>query len=543
MASYTLHIQYVDRPAETRTFTQPKVVLGRESGDIALHDTQVSGRHGEISFDGTTLRYTDVGSTNGSFLLQGQRVANIELTAGIGLRLGNSLITVQAIDVPNAAGKGRTVIAGPGMAPGFPAPMRPPGPPVPAAPIPRPNVPMPAPQAGGFAYAPTAQMQTPVPPGMNVGAVLNPPAPQAHVPAPQPQHAVPTPQPHYGGPAPQVPAPGPAPHAVAPPAPMAAPPAPMATPAPMSAAPMPGVPMPPGPPPGMYTEPTAEPAAEAMQPVAMAAQSAMSGGPGASAALHGVGPSHEVAPTSISVDSIKAAGLRAWDGIKDHIVHATLITAIVSVPMAVLSWLVTISLGVTGFGWVLLLLFMLVRIAATLVLAAALMRFVLGVAVGQPIDPKAAIEAQIADIKTVALNFLLFGVVTAIAVVFVVVPAFFVAAFLGPIYFGEGKRMGDAISRNVELVKRDPWPLIVNALVLGVIGGVVIAIPAMVFAYVPFLGGLVSGLITAVGFAALTPVILMLLVQAYFQFRQRFDGGDPVAEVRAHLAAPPAPSV
>src|SRR5688500_15604584 len=127
MASYTLHIQYVDRPAETRTFSQPKVTFGRDSGDIRLHDTQVSGRHGEILWDGTTLRYTDLGSTNGSFLLQGQRVANIELSPGIALRLGNSLITVQSVDGA-AAAKGRTVIAGPGMVPGFPAPMRPPGP-------------------------------------------------------------------------------------------------------------------------------------------------------------------------------------------------------------------------------------------------------------------------------------------------------------------------------------------------------------------------------------------------------------------------------
>lgn len=104
MASYTLHIQYVDRPAETRTFTQAKITFGRDAGDVVLHDSQVSGRHGEITFDGNTLRFTDVGSTNGSFLIQGQRVANIELTPGIVLRLGNSLITVQAIDAPNVAG-------------------------------------------------------------------------------------------------------------------------------------------------------------------------------------------------------------------------------------------------------------------------------------------------------------------------------------------------------------------------------------------------------------------------------------------------------
>ena len=125
MSSYTLHIQYVDRPAETRTVTQPKILIGRDAGDIILHDSQVSGRHGEITWDGTTLRFTDLGSTNGSFLLQGQRVANLDLTPGIALRLGNSLITVQTIEgVAAGPGKGRTVIAGPGMVPGFPAPMK-----------------------------------------------------------------------------------------------------------------------------------------------------------------------------------------------------------------------------------------------------------------------------------------------------------------------------------------------------------------------------------------------------------------------------------
>ena len=61
MASYTLHIQYVDRPAETRTITQHKLTIGRDAGDIVLHDSQVSGRHAEIDWDGTTLKFVDLG--------------------------------------------------------------------------------------------------------------------------------------------------------------------------------------------------------------------------------------------------------------------------------------------------------------------------------------------------------------------------------------------------------------------------------------------------------------------------------------------------
>ncbi|MCA9638328.1 MAG: hypothetical protein KC420_20000 [Myxococcales bacterium] len=60
MASFTLHIQYVDRPPETRTFAdRDKVTLGRDIGDIALRDSQVSGA---CSTSAATSRSTTQGS-------------------------------------------------------------------------------------------------------------------------------------------------------------------------------------------------------------------------------------------------------------------------------------------------------------------------------------------------------------------------------------------------------------------------------------------------------------------------------------------------
>ncbi|MGB1013996.1 MAG: FHA domain-containing protein, partial [Nannocystaceae bacterium] len=119
MASFTLHIQYVDRPAETRTFTQPRLTIGRESGDIILRDNQVSGEHAEIPFTETGLQYVDVGSTNGSFTPDGRRIAKLNLSKGSSVRAGNSMLTVRDVQLDRPARKGGTLIAAPGSIPGM----------------------------------------------------------------------------------------------------------------------------------------------------------------------------------------------------------------------------------------------------------------------------------------------------------------------------------------------------------------------------------------------------------------------------------------
>jgi len=45
--------------------------VGRDAGDIILHDTQVSERHGKFTWDGFALLYINLESTNGSDLIQG----------------------------------------------------------------------------------------------------------------------------------------------------------------------------------------------------------------------------------------------------------------------------------------------------------------------------------------------------------------------------------------------------------------------------------------------------------------------------------------
>ncbi len=197
MPSYTLLVQRAEQPPEILTFEQPLVVIGRDAGDVVMHDGQISGRHAEIAFEQGKVVYKDLGSTNGSFRADGQRLFSpVELTRGQVVKLGLSTLTVQAID--NGMQGGRTILAGgpppPGgeaqsprrgtlmMAPGH-VPSRPGGLPPP-----------PSPKAGGKA-----------PPRVGVGSTASaaPDAPAPHMP-PTPGEEPPVPKPP---PAPDLPPP------------------------------------------------------------------------------------------------------------------------------------------------------------------------------------------------------------------------------------------------------------------------------------------------------------------------------------------------
>jgi uncharacterized protein (DUF697 family) len=172
MSSFTLEIRYADRPPETLTFTTDRVTIGREAGDIALHDAQVSGRHAELTFDGAAVSFADLGSTNGSFDVRGQRLYMPKaLALGESVRMGSCTVTLQAVGgQADPLGRGRTVFAGdqaPAMAPPPAAPPPPAMAPV-ATPVPTyvptgaPAMPPPPVQAppGGYppppSYAPPA---------------------------------------------------------------------------------------------------------------------------------------------------------------------------------------------------------------------------------------------------------------------------------------------------------------------------------------------------------------------------------------------------
>ncbi len=69
--------------------------LGRAlDNDVVLSDDRVSRRHGQIGIRHGMLVYTDLGSTNGSFLNSGA-VTEIALGPGDVLQLGSSTITIE----------------------------------------------------------------------------------------------------------------------------------------------------------------------------------------------------------------------------------------------------------------------------------------------------------------------------------------------------------------------------------------------------------------------------------------------------------------
>src|SRR5690606_15142394 len=111
MPSYSLSILRHDQSSDLFTFDQAKVLIGRESGDVVTRDPKTSGRHGELTFEGGVLRFTDLNSTNGTYRVTGERVVGtIVLTPGTALRIGDCTIAVQEIDSGLAVGPGGTQV-------------------------------------------------------------------------------------------------------------------------------------------------------------------------------------------------------------------------------------------------------------------------------------------------------------------------------------------------------------------------------------------------------------------------------------------------
>ncbi len=73
----------------------PALRIGRASdNDIVLPDERVSRHHGQLASRQGTLVYTDLGSTNGSYV-GGMAVTEIALGQGDELQIGDSAITVE----------------------------------------------------------------------------------------------------------------------------------------------------------------------------------------------------------------------------------------------------------------------------------------------------------------------------------------------------------------------------------------------------------------------------------------------------------------
>jgi pSer/pThr/pTyr-binding forkhead associated (FHA) protein len=90
-----LAVRVVSEPVNRVRINSGTLRVGRAlDNDIVLADDRVSRHHGQFSVRFGTLVYSDLGSTNGSFL-NGARVTEIALGPGDILQLGSSTLTVE----------------------------------------------------------------------------------------------------------------------------------------------------------------------------------------------------------------------------------------------------------------------------------------------------------------------------------------------------------------------------------------------------------------------------------------------------------------
>jgi hypothetical protein len=103
MTQATIRIQFPNRTVSDRALATGTYTIGREASDIVLGDSNVSGRHAELSVDAAGVSIRDVGSTNGTFDATGNRLsAPLRLAPNQWVRLGESIIMV--VSVAPAAG-------------------------------------------------------------------------------------------------------------------------------------------------------------------------------------------------------------------------------------------------------------------------------------------------------------------------------------------------------------------------------------------------------------------------------------------------------
>lgn len=90
-----VEIRTLAGPASEFTFSGGSARVGRAwENEIVLPDDRVSRRHGQLTTRHGALVYSDLGSTNGSFV-NGVRVSEIALGSGDVVRLGNSTLTIK----------------------------------------------------------------------------------------------------------------------------------------------------------------------------------------------------------------------------------------------------------------------------------------------------------------------------------------------------------------------------------------------------------------------------------------------------------------
>ncbi len=528
MASYTIIVRRVGKPEERLTFDRPQVTIGREAGDIVMGDTQVSSRHAELGFADGKLVFRDLGSTNGSFSEEGARItAPVELRPGSTVRLGQSTITVQTIDVPVAGG--RTVVASSAppraakgtmmMAPGsLPPPpgARPVGPPPPAAPPP---------------VASPAGLPPMGPPPGAVPGVAQPAGPPGA--APPPAAAPPA------GPPPMGPPPGAAPGMAPPPAgpPGAAPgmaPPPAGSPS-TASSPAPGAGMvPPAGPPG--AAPAGAPWGQAPGPGGPppAAAAAPPVAPGQPAAPAGQVPAP--APTDDIGASVQAYIKFGIETYRARLVDGAMTMGVVLVPAVA----ITVLTGwIPIVGIIVALLVALAQLALSPIATGALGRWSVAAAAGQHLTWKQAWKAALANPVQEWLNVFVISVIMVIGFMLLIVPGIMLGVFALPVYLIENKGMVGANMRTLELVQKDFGHVLGVALVVALVGvplAIVLAILGFVLHFIPVVGPPLFSVIQMALIVTVIPVATVVWARLYLDTRAKTEGYDATGDVVAAVA-------
>lgn len=157
-----IKIVYSDGRTEERILPPGTYLAGREQGDIVLRDPNTSGRHAQIDVQFGRVTITDLGSTNGTYDLQGQRLAGpCAMLPNQAIRLGTTTIMLVP---PQMTAAGTQVMQQiPGM-PGVPSVG---GPPPNTAPYAQPQPSYGQPPASPYGQAPGAPYGQP--PGASYG--------------------------------------------------------------------------------------------------------------------------------------------------------------------------------------------------------------------------------------------------------------------------------------------------------------------------------------------------------------------------------------
>jgi hypothetical protein len=469
MPTFTLVVQAPGRDPETRTFSGERTVVGREVGDLALHDNEVSGRHGEFFFEENELRYCDLGSTNGSFRADGQRLTTpTALHAGQSVRVGSCTLTVQGIDglggptVPAARRARGTMVMGPGMLPTRPGSNLPP-------------TPVGAGAAAGGVRAGIASGARELPPPLPApprAAAAPPPSPAAPAPA-RPASGLPPPLPARGA--------GPPPVAAAAPPPPPPPPATAATPgedpAPSPAAVTPGV----------------GAAAVAGEIVGGLRDAAERMGAEVLDLAHSLDEAAAAAPGQDPVRSAKHFLGTAVAVVRRDPVDALLLAGLFVAPITALQILAELG---PIFG----LLLAVVQMVLGPLAAVTAGRWALARLRGQSTDAVSCWRETLGRGAREWANALVFLLVAGLGCLLFLVPGILVGIFAVPIYLVEGRQFVDVNLRNLELVQTQLGRVVKTALValaFALVPGLAVAAVAWVLGKVPQLGGVMTTLVWA----------------------------------------------